>query len=53
MTKLEILEALEEKHGQFWNDDKRENVLAQPTIAFLKILSEWQDWQKQKGKIII
>lgn len=53
MTKLEILEALEEKHGQFWNDDKRQRVLEQPTNSFLKILAEWQDFYKEKGKVTV
>ena len=52
MTKLEILNALEEVHGQFWNDDKREKVLQQPTNSFLKILAEWQDMMSVGGKVI-
>ncbi|MEQ9810336.1 hypothetical protein [Streptococcus jiangjianxini] len=53
MTKLEILEALEQEHGQFWSDDKRQRVLEQPTNSFLKILAEWQDWYVIGGKVEI
>lgn len=52
MEKLELLEALEKEHGQFWNDDKREKVLQQPTNSFLKILAEWQDMMSVGGKVI-
>ncbi|MGV3061371.1 hypothetical protein ACEE76_07205 [Streptococcus hyovaginalis] len=52
MTKEDILESLEAEYGQFWNDDKREEVLKQPTTAFLKILAEWQDMVSVGGRVI-
>lgn len=53
MSKLEILEAIEEEHGQFWNDDKRQKVLEQPFNVFLKIVLEFQEWHRLEGKMNI